>query len=305
MKRLACLFCVLCFCFFITHVSAQKNAGLMKWQEKPVVVDGDISEFTDLPRFCDAGSNLFYEFRNDRENIYFIFYSTNRLTNIKILNSGISISMDTVKLKKNCKNIITMRPPRGNKKMSRPENDIPASEPRENSKFLDTHADVREVVVPDITVSGFYESESGAENISACFYMKRDSLLKGEVVIPVSMLFSGNYDKDPDSWILNFRIQLNELEAPPGISGNGPGKMEMSSNSEGMDDMQPGNVGSGGMDRGNAGSPMGGGMRPPEGGMRPPDGGDSNGPPDFQKNENANYEAVKISGKLKLMKGNE
>ena len=41
------------------------------------------------------------------------------------------------------------------------------------------------------------------------------------------------------------------------------------------------------------------------GGMRPPEGGDNNGPPDFQKTEDANYEAVKISGKLKLMKENE
>jgi hypothetical protein len=299
MKRLACLYSILFFSFFVTHISAQKNTGLMKWQQKPVVVDGNISEFTDLPRFCDAGSNLFYEFRNDGENIYFIFYSTNKLTNIKILTSGITILMDTVKLKKDCKNSITMKVQRNDRKMDRPEKNFSASEPDRNSQPPDPNGKVREEAIPDITFTGFYLQDLDAKNFSACFYMKRDSLVKGELVIPTRALFQGNYYKNQDSGVLNFRIQLNELEAPPGLSENGQQNgSDMSRNSEGMQDMPQGDFGSGGMDRNDAGG------LPPGGGMRPSEGGDDNRPPDFQREE-ANYEAVKISGKLKLMKENE
>lgn len=45
------------------------------WQTKPIVIDGDASDWGWILRFFKPEANVQYEFRNDNQNLYVILKS--------------------------------------------------------------------------------------------------------------------------------------------------------------------------------------------------------------------------------------
>jgi hypothetical protein len=72
-----------------TNVFSQVHSS--KWQEQPIIIDGDGSDWGSLPRFFNAESNIKYEFRNDSRNLYFILKAADRATQMQLLRAGFSI----------------------------------------------------------------------------------------------------------------------------------------------------------------------------------------------------------------------
>jgi hypothetical protein len=73
------------------------------WQTKPVVVDGDPSEWFIPLRFYDADTKLNYTLSNDDEKIYLCVRIVDELSQAKVIRNGINIWFDTLaKKNKQC-----------------------------------------------------------------------------------------------------------------------------------------------------------------------------------------------------------
>jgi len=73
------------------------------WQSKPVVVDGDPSEWFIPLRFYDADTKLNYTLSNDDEKIYLCVRIVDELSQAKVIRNGINIWFDTLaKKNKQC-----------------------------------------------------------------------------------------------------------------------------------------------------------------------------------------------------------
>ena len=90
--------------FFILYIStflampvqgwSQKKAEIIttRWAEKPVQVDGFITDWKDSLNLYNEETKLFYSLSNDHENIYFAIKNNSQEGLTKILARGISFS---------------------------------------------------------------------------------------------------------------------------------------------------------------------------------------------------------------------
>jgi len=72
-------------------IHAQEN--ISKWQNQPIIIDGNLSDWGSIPRYFDSESNVQYEFRNDAQNLYLTFRSTDQATQIQLQQAGFSIRL--------------------------------------------------------------------------------------------------------------------------------------------------------------------------------------------------------------------
>lgn len=73
--------------------SAFAQVSSSKWQSQPIIIDGDGSDWTTLPRFFNSESNVKYEFRNDAQNLYIILKAADRATQMQLLRAGFSVKL--------------------------------------------------------------------------------------------------------------------------------------------------------------------------------------------------------------------
>ncbi len=81
------------FISLFLSVSIYAQISSSKWQTKPIIVDGDASDWESIPRFFNSESNVQYEFRNDSQNLYVVLRSTNRNTQFQLLRAGFSVKL--------------------------------------------------------------------------------------------------------------------------------------------------------------------------------------------------------------------
>lgn len=82
----ACIFT----CFFFTgHAQVCEN----NWQATPLSIDGNPNDWTTKLRLYDSNSKLMYEFRNDDQNLYFVFKSEDKTLMRQIGQAGMRIKL--------------------------------------------------------------------------------------------------------------------------------------------------------------------------------------------------------------------
>lgn len=265
---------------------SQKNVLVNKWQDKPVVIDGQHSEFGDLPRFYDSKSKVFYEFRNDDKNLYIILNSRDRLAKMKIMSAGIILVVDTVKISKS-KNSASLKFPDVFQPKQHP--------PKKDEGDTQDKPEFKEIVAnPEIEISGFNKNshDADAQFILAGFKIMTEDEISGEIIIPLSFLCSESFLKSENP-VFYFSIQINELEMPEGFINGQPGERPDSDNFGETPDMsiKHNDFGDGGTLR------QGGGPPPGNGGEM------GGGPP--QMGSVSDFGKVKIAGKFKLALKND
>lgn len=90
------------FCAFASCSSKTYPDGT--YQQTPVIIDGDLNEWSKPLRFGSNGGQMQYNVTNDKENIYISIETKDQATAMKILRSGVNIYIDpgAGKSKKNC-----------------------------------------------------------------------------------------------------------------------------------------------------------------------------------------------------------
>jgi hypothetical protein len=82
------------FLFNILTGCSNKTYPTGTYQERPVNVDGDLSEWNEPLRFSSSGGQVQYNVTNDNDNIYISLETHDDATALKILRAGVNIYID-------------------------------------------------------------------------------------------------------------------------------------------------------------------------------------------------------------------
>jgi hypothetical protein len=260
-----------------------KEYPVGKFQNTPIIADGNASDWGLPLRFGDETGTLQYAITNDMENIYVSVVSNNPTTQMRMLRSGIKIFIDP-KGKKNTQISINypykeeMITPKGNFQNRN-------LDPKVLKQKMIMEADI-------FSTNGFINMENRIYDLTDTSHIKLsmnydiyDNLVF-EAIIPIQYITNTpiSLKKAPS---ISVGIQINNMELPRmgGNSGNTrPGNEGMSAGGMRGGGMREGGGMGGGM-RGGGG--MGGGMRGGGGmggGMR--GGGGMGGSMGYQNNSN-------------------
>ncbi len=283
-------FGVICF---TTTTFAQSSS---KWQNNPIIIDGDASDWETMPRFFNSDANVQYEIRNDAKNLYIILKSTDKATQMQLQQAGFSVIFKLKNQSVSKCNITFQAPKMGN---------IPVMEKQNNNKdrlIAKDAAKPERMMKDSATLDGFMYSNGiitgenhGTEGI--CFAKSkgnRDQIVF-EIQIPLREFFGDEFSLEEITHApLQLQVSINELS-----KGSMKGKGEnMGGGMHGGMGGGPGGPGGGDMGGGMPGGDMGGGdMGGGPGGMgqRPDMQGDMNDGNDSsmsKKNFNIKFKLV-------------
>lgn len=211
---------------FASTVKAQSSKTIGSMQPPPakVVIDGDLSEWGDSLRYLNEEKKIPYTLANDQENLYVAIRINDRTEQARIINAGITLSID----------------PKGKKKetftMTFPLSD-PGSKPKlgfrkdDNGELTQQDRDelVRErlTTLRNIKVTGFKDIEydmittSNTYGIKAYINYDADGNLVYEAAIPLKFFHVDNPSKN--EWAFNFKINGMQKVAPASEGGDSQG----------------------------------------------------------------------------------
>ncbi len=204
-------FFILCISTFLAipvQGWSQKKAELIntRWAEKPVQVDGFITDWKDSLDLYNEETKLYYSLSNDNENIYLAIKNNSQEGLTKILARGISFSANFENNKKNPPTVtfpILDRTP--GKKVIETEQ----PEPKEIQRRIISK-------IKEINVLGFKELVDGGISLyntygikAATAFDEKNNMIQ-EVAIPLSLL-----GIEPGSTeLITYRIRINGFQGP-------------------------------------------------------------------------------------------
>lgn len=82
---------VLCACFMCMFLGTYAQVSVLKWQSSLLEIDGNPNDWTTELRFFHSNSGLKYEFRNDANNLYFVFKSDDVALKRQLAQAGMKL----------------------------------------------------------------------------------------------------------------------------------------------------------------------------------------------------------------------
>lgn len=253
-----------------------------KWQPTPVVADGNPSEWSLPLRFYDSESGLQYSVTNNETTLFICIRATESDMQMRILRSGLNISLDPSGKNKKTSVLNFPLPMAGGKPVG---DDMPEQEMKkpdnQGKKQTKAKSFLKE---PDIELSGFAEGYNGTyktgyqKEIKAAMNFDSQNALTLEFVIPFAALPSKNKIFESEKPVIGFRLEIASSNNPNAGNHEG-GRMQ-------------------------GGPPPGGGSGGPgQGGGQPAGAGQNMGgaPPDGSRQQGDNEtSATKIKFRIKL-----
>ncbi|MFA6085696.1 hypothetical protein [Mucilaginibacter sp.] len=256
--RTIMLFSALTLVTSAVKAQTSKAPGNMQPPPANVVIDGNLNEWGDSLRYLNEEKKIPYTLANDQENLYVAIRINDRMEQARIINAGITLSID----------------PKGKKKETFAMT-FPLSAPGSKPQFGFSKDDNGEVSQQDrdelarerlttlrnIKVTGFKDIEydmittSNTYGIKAAINYDADGNLVYEAAIPLKFFHADSPSKS--EWAFNFKINGMQKAVITGQGGDAQGG--------GMGGGRGGRGGGGGMSggggRGGRGGRSGGGMR--------------------------------------------
>ncbi len=200
------------------HLSAQGTQNNLQGPPANINIDGDLKDWGDSLRYYNEEKKLNYALANDKDYLYAAIRVSDRLDKMKVLNAGITLSID----------------PKGKKKDSFMLT-FPLAAPDEKPEFARPKDDNGEITQVDrdelmreritklryIKVVGFKDIEgdmittSNTYGIKTAINYDANGDLVYEAAIPLSFFHAGN-DAFKSEWAFNFKINGFQRPAGPG-----------------------------------------------------------------------------------------
>jgi uncharacterized membrane protein YgcG len=259
------LLCIIPLQSFISSTTfAQNKAATNQLQPPPsnIAIDGDLKEWGDSLRYYNQEKQLNYALANNQENLYMAIRINDRSEQIRVLRSGLTLSIDTRGKKKET---FTMTFPVGDQSpqgMAETAQDLQTGNSDIKQEDREDLMKARLTKLREIKVTGFKDIESETMTTSNTYGFKvaidydKDGNLVYEAAIPLKFFHADDLSKN--EWAFNFKIN--------GITR--PGQDKDNGNHDGM-------TRGGGFGGGGRGGRMGGGR-----GGRMSGGGGNNTPVD-------------------------
>ena len=239
------------------HSAAQSTQNTLQGPPANINIDGSLKDWGDSLRYYNEEKKLNYVLANDKDYLYAAIRISDRLDKMKVLNAGITLSIDP-KGKKKDSFMLTFPLAAADEKpeFARPKDD--------NGEI--TQADRDELMRERITklryikVVGFKDIDgdmittSNTYGIKTAINYDANGDLVYEAAIPLSFFHAGN-DAFKNEWAFNFKI--NGFQRPAGTGG---GEQDGGSFGGGGGRGGRGGMGGGGMGGGRGGRGGRGGM---------------------------------------------
>jgi len=246
------------------------------WQTKPVIADGNPTEWSLPLRFSDSKSGLQYNITNDEKNLYVCIRATEQPIQMKIMSSGMEIWLDPSGKNKEAAGIQFPLPGNHGQK-TKAENMPPDMKLGKNPGRMNM-AEQFQLEEPQLTLSGFLPEYNGTFKVSnlngvkAAINWDEQNAMTYELAIPIHSFYIHDIETLKDNPVIGFKINVKAIAG----MGNGPNGGGKRGGPPGGAGQGPGGGPGGGMGGGSGGGPGGG----PGGGMgeRPqsPDGQPAN-----------------------------
>ena len=260
MKKIAtCIIIPLAAQLFTANIvnaqAAKTSQNTLQPPPNTIKIDGDLKDWGDSLRYFNEEKKLNYALANDKTTLYAAIRITDKMDQMRTLNAGITLSIDTKGKKKETYSLTFPLAEPGTKP------DF-GKKPDDNTEITQQDRDdlMRERVTKlrDIKVVGFSDIEgdmittSNTYGIKAAIDYDAEGNLVYELAIPLHFFHSGDLAKT--EWAFNFKI--NGIQKPKAGEGAESG------------DHSGGGFGGGGGGRGGrgGGGGMGGGGRGGRGG---------------------------------------
>jgi len=211
MKRLVQLTLLSVFSLFS---GAMAQVSTSNWQDQPIAIDGDGSDWGTNPRFFNAESNVKYEFRNDAQNLYLIIKSADRTVQMQLLKAGFNIRLK-VKTSPPIRTTITFPVLKSMDKSS-----VVKNEELKTDKLMDKSMSNQETMIKDTAILDGFQysrgkiSSENRDEKSICFARSKSlrELTFYEIRIPLREIFGDNYTMETISTIpIQLQVNINEL----------------------------------------------------------------------------------------------
>ena len=271
-------FVLLICCLFFS--CSHKVYDALDWQVNKVTADGKISEWSNPLRFYDAKSKINYTISNDKQNLYVCMKISDETAQIKILQGGMELKIDTtgkkvfpIEFKYPLENHQMPQHKKGESKNgSNSENNHTENPGRSSLKLkLVSQATDVQLIGFKPPLGGILPLYNTSSGISSAINIDSTGIMYYEAIIPFNTFYKSELNPSDTNRIFNYEIIVNALPAPPMREGGGGGM----------------GCGGRGMGGGMRGGGMGGGMH---GG-----GGGGNSPGNSEL-----YSANHVSVKMKL-----
>jgi hypothetical protein len=219
----------------------------MIWQPSPVAIDGKADGWGSPLRYYDKNSKLFYEIKNDRENIYIAFSANENDIIMRAKQRGVKIAIDTLYGKDDYPAAITfpvhkshpmgMRPDMMDKQdmPQQPDSGFQQKEmPQADSPFPPKERPNRPSMMPSIKLTGWSGKEADTITAKGNRYGIEAEMLNDpksffiELKIPFSNLHKRAITASDTTKAIFFEVTLEasrmgDIQMP---KGGGPGNLD-------------------------------------------------------------------------------
>jgi hypothetical protein len=217
-----------------TIAVAQDNSSA-QWAKNNITVDGNAADWNAPLKHYDNDTRLFFDFKNDSNNLYLCFQTKDEMTEAKIMRAGMKIMISD---KINGKHKSTINFPLGFKRQTRPTQTEDGIKPDPLSSHSVRHLNFlsQDTIME---VKGFADkngliSANDVTGIHAAINWDSTNILTYEVAIPLNKLFGAGYNIKDFSKDISLNVVINAMAAGSqnqsagafsGRGGHGGGRM--------------------------------------------------------------------------------
>jgi hypothetical protein len=228
--------------FFITSSTFAQNNTSAQWTKNKIIVDGNIQDWSSLKHY-DNQSRLFFDFKNDSNNLYLCFQTKDELNQAKIMRSGMKIILSD---KINGKHKSTINFPIGVKHAEKSANSEDRIQPDPLASHLSKHA-VFLASNTTMEVKGFANkngliSSNDISGIHSAINWDSANTLTYEIAIPLKELFGNNFTMKDISKDISLNVIINGMSVADsrntdvnGFSGTREGERRTGGGSDEME----------------------------------------------------------------------
>ncbi|MDR3705209.1 MAG: hypothetical protein P4L28_04790 [Paludibacteraceae bacterium] len=214
---------------------APKTYNSMIWQPTPVAIDGKADGWGTPLRYYDKNSKLFYEIKNDRENIYIAFSANENDIIMRAKQRGVKIAIDTLYGKDDYPAAITFPVHKGRPMGMRPDMMSKQDMPQQpDSSFHPKEMNNRPRMTPSIKLTGWGGKEADTISAKGNQYGIEAEMLNDpksfffELKIPFSSLYKRTIVASDTTKAIFFEVTLEasrmgDIQMP---KGGGPGSLD-------------------------------------------------------------------------------
>jgi hypothetical protein len=192
-----------------------------RWQPAPIVADGFANEWEIPLQYYSKGGKVGCAVANDHSNLYICIRSSDQETRMKMIRSGMTVSIDTSGKKTN---LFSVNYPLAKEGVQHSREDMKAMMNKE-TKVSDFPSRKQHILQDQkiMRLSGFMNTQNGENplktpsGLSVCMNLDSFDVFTYEAVIPFKTFYKEQLSSTDTSSVLTIYITVNGM----GISGGG------------------------------------------------------------------------------------